>query len=367
MNLFLLTAPYQILNALEAIHHFKFTDNHLWIIDTGHFNRVQFESVIDPAVWQSVRFHDFRYKLTHLDFGEKWPATLWERVLELYLLFDQFCKRQRADRITSSFNGRIDNLILGNYRRDYDRHMRHMANRLHFGHLYLLDVGTDTLRISQDRKHDHLPQDLPDEAASGRTLKRLKLAVKSALFAWDTHGAPALTFFTTYDLTLHGQDRAVHNEYTYLQSVVAGAKISNKVIFVGQPLVDQRYITLENFSLCLSKIKDHFDGQQIVYIPHPRESEEQLHAVRKLAITIERITAPFEYAVAFSGERPRCIASFFSSAVENCAAIFGGTVMVKAFRLPAPFLLKQREEVARVYRQFAENRHVLIDVQDIPS
>jgi len=49
MNLFMLGAPYQVLSALEAIHHFKFFGNHLKILDTGHFTRRQFESVIDKA------------------------------------------------------------------------------------------------------------------------------------------------------------------------------------------------------------------------------------------------------------------------------------------------------------------------------
>jgi hypothetical protein len=364
MNLFLLTAPYQILNALEAIHYFQFTNNSLWVIDTGHFTRAQFKSVIDPILWQSVRYYDFRYKLPQLDFGKNRPAKLWDHILEFYLLFDQFRKRQRADRITRSISDPIDNLILGNYQREYDKHMRHMANRLHFRRMVLLDVGTDTLRNNRDREIDHAPEPLTSVKEPHNGLHRVKRAIKRALVDWNTQGVPELTFFTTYELAVSGQDSVVPNEYAYLKSVVADAKSSDTVFFVGQPLVDQRYITIESFNLCMERIKEHFVGQRIVYIPHPRESEVQLHAVRRLEIEIQRFAAPFEYAVAFSGERPHSIASFFSSVVENSAAIFGDTVAVKAFRLPESFLLKDWVEVAQVYQQFGEKKSTDIEIVD---
>lgn len=364
MNLFLLTAPYQILNALEAIHRFEFSNNHLRIIDTGHFTAAQFESVIDPTVWKAVRFDDFRYKLTHLDFGQRRPENPWERTLELYLLFNQFRHRQRANRIARR-TGPLDNLILGNYQKNYDMHMRHMARRMRYNRLYLLDVGTDTLRINHDRERENACNPAGKESPPLNAIQALKKQMKGALLDWDTQGAPSVTFFTTYDLTPSGQDRVVRNEYTYLRSVVANAVPSNKVLFVGQPLVDQGYITRETFTACMSSIKTFFSGQSLIYIAHPRESEAQLGVVRDLGIGINRFAAPFEYAVAFSGERPDCVASFFSSAVENSAVIFGATVVVRAFHLPDSVLLKDHAEVARVYRQFAEMGRSRIDVCEI--
>jgi hypothetical protein len=362
MNLFLLTAPYQILSALEAIHLFTFTDNHLWIIDTGHFTRKQFESVIDCEAWQSVRYYDFRYKLTHLAFDETWPRNPWERVLETYLLFDQFRKRRLAERIVRSVNNPLDNLILGNYQCNYDKHMRHFANRLRYNDLYLLDVGTDTLRISQDREIDRVSPPQSEFRGGQSLLKTVKSSIKRLLLDWDTRGAGALTFFTAYDITPSGGDLVVKNEYAYLKSVVANSDPTDTVYFVGQPLVDQCYLTLEDFSACMIQIRAHFVGQGLKYIHHPRESKRQLGVVEGLGITIHRFIAPFEHAVAFSGERPCCIASFFSSAVENCAIMFGDTVKFVAFRLPEAFLLKDHEEVARVYRHFEHNQRSRIDL-----
>jgi hypothetical protein len=364
VNLFLLTAPYQLLSALEAIDHFKFVDNHLWIIDTGHFTRPQFESVIEPSHWKTIRFYDFRYKLTHLDFSKNGPENLREHILEFYLQFNQLLQRRRADRMACSV-GLVDNLFLGNYRRNYDRHMRHIANRLRFNRLYLLDVGTDILRVNLDRKRDHMKESAPIKATSNNIFKRMKAVIKRAVLDWDTRGVSALTFFSSYDLTPYGQDSVVHNEYAYLKSVVAGAIVTDEVLFVGQPLVDQGYITSETFRASILKIRDFFIGQALIYISHPRESEAQLEIVRTLGLVIKRFTAPFEYAVAFGGRRPLCIASFFSSVLENSAAIFGEAVVVRAFRLPEAILMKDFSEVDQVYRNFTENRRAAIEVVDI--
>jgi hypothetical protein len=365
LNLFMLTAPYQILNALEAIHHFGFADNHLRIIETGHFTREQFENIIDPAMWQSVRFYDFSYKLVNRNFGKNRPRNLWERLLEYYLVVDQMKKKWRANRIANGV-GQLENLILGNYQRHYDMHMRHFSNRLRFRELYLLDVGTDTLRINRDRHAETgFAAEITVEMATEGRRPAFKQRIRRYFADWDTRGVDSLTFFTTYDLEPSGRDRVVRNDYAYLKSMVVGAKPSDKVFFAGQPLVDQCYLSCESFRTCMARIRDYFSGQRLIYVQHPRESELQLSVIRRLGIEIQRFTAPFEYVVAFSAERPRCIASFFSSVVENIASIFKETLAIQTFYLPEALLLKDWEEVARVYAQFRENKRSNIDVLDI--
>jgi len=364
MNLFLISAPYQVLNALEVVHHLQLDTNHLRVIDTGHFTREQFANVIDPSCWASVRYHNFRYRMPHRDFGARPPGSFTERLLELWQVADQALKRWRAERIAAAL-GEVNYLVLGNYRRYYDGHMRHFANRLHCDQVVLLDVGTDTLRINQDRHADKEGSPTLEEVPAAGAIKQLKHWIKRRFVTWDTRGAASVTFFSTYDLPLAAGDRLLRNSYSYLQQVVAEATPSDKVFFVGQPLVDQAYLTRESFAEGLRRIRDHFAGQRLVYVPHPRESQTQLQIVQGQGFAIERFTAPFEYAVSFSGERPRGIASFFSSAVENSATIFGTTLRVYAFRLPERLLLKDQASVSGVYAQFAARTQGLIEVVDV--
>lgn len=368
MNLFLLSAPYQILSALEAIHHFSFENNHLWIVETGHFTRAQFESVVDPQVWRSFRYVDVRYKLTHLDVHEQWPTSFREHLLEFYLLVDQFRKKIRTEKLARSLLQPVDNLILGNYRRGYDRHMRHFANRIRHGSLYLLDVGTDTLRVNMDRELDYQERLHPQSKRTARGIfGKMKLKIKESLIDWDTRGMESVIFFSAYDFLPNGRDHLVRNRFAYSKSLINCAKRTETVFFIGQPLVDQFYITLEDFEYFLAQVAQSFIGMQLVYVPHPRETRIQLDIVEKLRIEMRRFTVPFEHAIAFGGERPRCIASFFSSVVENSAAMFGEAVQIRVFRLPEDRLLKDRNEVALVYKQFEQNRRAPIDVVEVPS
>lgn len=360
MNLFMLCAPYQMLAALELAHQAGMEDNHLHIMDTGHFTRAQFESVIDHQRWRSVQFHDFRYRLVHRDFGAQPPRGPWERLQEIYLSLDRWRKRRRADRIAASA-GSPENLVLGNYRRCYDEHMRHIANRLTFKRLYLLDVGTDTLRVNADRQLDWLDCQASGQATPPASPTRARL--RQRLVHWDTRGAPSVTFFTTYDIKPAPGDSVIRNTFAHLKSALAGGS-SNRVLFAGQPILDQGYVDRDTFTSLLSRVMRHFAGRPVVYVVHPRESPVQLDIVKALGFEIERHVAPLEYVVSFGGERPGCIASFFSSVLENSAAIFGGSIALKAFRIQPEQLMKDRVSVADVYAHFETSGGTIEVVRD---
>lgn len=363
MNLFMLSAPYQLHSALEAIHHFGFEDNHLRIVDTGHFSRAQFEAVIDRRTWASVEYCDFRYRLVDVDFGARRPAGVREHMLEAYLVFDRFLSRHRANRIARSF-GPLKALILGNYRLGYDEHMRHLARRFKYDELLLLDVGTDTLKICRERQGERLGAPAAVECRTG-VLGKLKHWIKESFLDWDVRGVPSLTFFTAYDIEPAGADRVVRNEYAYSRETLNRAVDTDKVLFVGQPLADQAYVSMETFASAFRHVRGYFSGQKLVYVAHPRESETQLKAIEDAGVEVQRFSVPFEFAIAFGGERPKCIASFFSSALENCATIFGSSVAVRAFRLPDAVLFKEKAEVAAVYRHFEECNRLGVDVVDV--
>lgn len=251
---------------------------------------------------------------------------------------------------------------------DFDMHMRHFANRLRFKELYLVDVGTDTLRINRDRHTETEPAAATTaEVVTVGRRPTFKQRLKRYLADWDTRGVDSLTFFTVYDLDSIVSDRVVRNDYAYLKSVAGGAKQSDKVFFVGQPLVDQRYLSWEAFRFCIGRVREFFIGQSIVYVAHPRESEAQLSVVREIGLEIKRFALPFEYAVMLNGERPGCIASFFSSVVDNCASIFGATFVIKAFRLPDALILKDHAVIRQIYAKYAKNKQASIEVLDFFS
>jgi len=182
MNVFVIQAPYQILNAIEAVHHYNFRRNTLVIPLNGLFPRQGFEIMIDREQWDRVQFLSFYSRLKNFDFGKNRPRNVYERILELFLTFDQSVKKMRMETLARSV-GRVENLILGSYQDSYDLHMRHLANMISHENLYLIDVGTDTLKINRQRNEEIRLRQTSGKAEtrdidSGGMLLRAKRALK---------------------------------------------------------------------------------------------------------------------------------------------------------------------------------------------
>lgn len=349
MTVFVIESPFQVMNAIEAVHHFKFEDNVIIVLLSGLFSKESYERIIDKKQWKEVRYVPFRYKLTNSDFGLHPPKNVYERMQELYLTLDRSVKKKVINNMCRSL-GRVDNLVLGSYRRYYDIHMRHIANNVDHNRLFLIDVGTDTLEIGRQRIEEHNagPGALGDEPA-----KSLKSMLRDKLVEWDGTGVDSLTFFTSYDFEVSGPDRVIKNDYRYFKSLADRAAVSDGVWFIAQPLVEQEYLTHDVYVRYLAKVKQYFSGRPVFYIPHPRESGRYIELARnEFGFETKRFDVPIEYAVTVGGSRPQCIASFFSSALENFAVIFGNRIDIKAFYLHGADLLKNHESVHEVYSHY---------------
>ncbi len=367
MNVFVIQAPYQILNAIEAVHHYNFRRNTLVIPLNGLFPRQGFEIMIDREQWDRVQFLSFYSRLKNFDFGKNRPRNVYERILELFLTFDQSVKKMRMETLARSV-GRVENLILGSYQDSYDLHMRHLANMISHENLYLIDVGTDTLKINRQRNEEIRLRQTSGKAEtrdidSGGMLLRAKRALKRNLVEWNAEGVDRLTYFTCYELIATGQDRVERNSYAHARSLVSKADVDGNVWFIAQTLVDEQYLSLDTYLEYLRKVKEYFSGRKIVYVPHPRESERYVSVVEKtLGFEIRRFDGPIEYEVAYRGRRPQCIASFFSSALENCAAISGDILEIRSFQINENDLLKYKDVVGEVYSYFSSSMDNNIEV-----
>lgn len=367
MNVFVIQAPYQVLNAIEAVHHYNFKRNTLVIPLNGLFPRQGFEIMIDREQWDRVQFLGFYSRLKNYDFGKNRPRNVYERMLEFFLTFDQSIKKMRMEMLARSI-GRVENLILGSYQDSYDLHMRHLANRISHENLYLIDVGTDTLKINRQRNEENRLRRAAGKAETRdiepeRMLLRAKRRLRRRLVEWNAEGVDRLTYFTCYELIATGQDRVERNSYAYAKSLMSKAAVDGNVWFIAQTLVDEEYLSLGAYLEYLRKVKEYFSGRKFVYVPHPRESERYVSIVEKtLGFEIRRFGAPIEYEIAFRGRRPQCIASFFSSALENCAAISGDILEIKSFQINEKDLLKYKDIVGEVYSYFSASRDKNIEV-----
>lgn len=365
MNVFIIAAPYQVLSAIEAIHHFNLSHNILVILQIGLFSKDSFEKVINRKFWDSIRFINFFYFISDFDFSRNRPKNFLEKLIEFYFTFDQFKKRVCIERLCKSI-GLVENLFLGNYLIDYDLHMRHIANKIHYKNLYLLDVGTDTLRINRQRLQENLSSLNPSLGGNKDnkkikilnsffkiSIRNIKIYLRRRFIDWDSAGVDSLTFFTCYPLEINGKDQIVRNSYKYSKSLLKKSAYSQDVLFLGQPLVEQGYLVFENFVDYMKKIKSYYYESNLFYVPHPRESKDSIKVIQNdVGIKVKKFSAPIEYEIVFNEVKPQCIAGFFTSALENFTAIFESSIEVVAFYLPEKILLKDRDGVEKIYQNF---------------
>lgn len=378
MNVFIIAAPYQVLSAVEAVHHFNFENNILIVLNIGLFSKDSFDKVIDNKCWRYVKYINFFYFISSRDFSKTKPSNYFERLVELYLVFDQFKKRRCIERLCRSVRY-AENLFLGNYLIDYDLHMRHIANRLKFGNLFLLDVGTDTLRINKQRMCENSmglsshTSEIKNDKINNNTriiecwrlsflsIKNLKKKTRNKFIEWNHTGVKRLTYFTCYNLEVNGEDQIVINNYAFSKSLISKAKCSQDIFFLGQPLIEQGYLAPAMFFEYIKDIKNYFADLNLFYVPHPREAEENIQIIKNnVGIRIKKFVAPIEHEIVSSDTYPKCIGSFFSSALENFAKIFSNNIEVVAFYLLPQCLLKDTEGVAKIYDNFKADNNIKI-------
>ena len=361
MNVFVIESPTQVLNALEASQYFKFEHKVLIILLTGLFEKEYYEKIIDWSYWENVQFIPFYYITKNFDFGTNRPKNLYEKAIEIILTIDQALKRRRLDNVARSV-GLAENVILGNYRSDLSTHMRHFANTVRFRRLYIIDDGTDTILINDQRKKEKSCQYIKTPQSMG-LFKRIKKKLRERFVDWNTKGVEHLTYFTCYEIDVMEEDTIEINSYEHIKSLARNAPVDRSVMFLGQPLVDDGYLTEPNYMEYLDKVDKYFKTEELVYVPHPRETEKYIDIIKsRFNFQVKRFDAPIEYEIATRGTMPKCVSSFFCSALENCATMFGKIIDIKSFHVDAEELLKNREVVAKIYSYFESTKDGSIEI-----
>jgi hypothetical protein len=340
MNVFLVEAPHQLINGIEARQALCLMDNHVVIIVSRTHPAESFRPLVRNGEWDSVRFIDERLRV-------RFRAQRYlrdhrsARIRNYYATAESRALRKKLDRIAASI-GRAENLLVGCY---FNERVRHFANVLPHDRLVLLDDGTTTLQIAEARcRH----------AAGGvaHPYRRWTEPLVNRVLGWNPRQRDRATFFTTYDLEIPPTDRLIRHSYEYLRSCSAAREHRDEVLFLGMSLYWEG-VDEDTYLAQLRRVADHYAGADLVYAPHKGETEERIERISQLpGWTVRRHEGPVEYHLAMHGPVPRVLASFFSSALENCRIIFGSDLLVEAIYFDPELLPQQPHFVATVYHYF---------------
>jgi hypothetical protein len=326
-NVFLVKSPLQLLNAIEAKHHFGLKDEDCVLIVMGDKrNQPNMLRLINsrPLWGDVILLHTVGLFLDDPFYNRSessWRGKIWGLGIFKKSIFNI----RRLNKISKSL-GKAGFVFIGFSR---DVYMRHFVNSTPHKEVVLLDDGNATLEIAKDRKRN-----LDTSTKKMPAYRKFKLHVKRFLQGVKDYEVDRLTFFSAYDLDLGKKDSLVKNNFNYIRNESRSVGKDDAVYFIGAPLDEVGLILRDQYIAYLMKVKEYFKNRKIVYVAHHREKKDKLNKLRDvLGFDIVLFDYLIEYQVAVLGPRPAVLASFFSSALENCRLIFGNEMKIISFRI----------------------------------
>lgn len=342
MNVFLVDTPHQLLNATEAKKSLATGDALLVAILYEQYPQRAYELLIQTMDWDDVRYVPAKS-------GSPGTVIRWlrdhasGRLRDYNAAIEQFGLRRRLN-VLPDLIGHVSRLLLGNYAQPY---MRHFANVLRPDEVVLLDDGTATILINEMRKKT--------TRGSDRQRTLMETAI-DRFVGFDRTEPNNVVFFTAYDLAVRPGDRVVKHRFEFLRGLAGAAPRTEEILFLGQTFFFEG-LSSEKYLRYMSRVKQFYAGGRLVYVPHKLEPPERIARIEAdLGLLVRRFDVPIEYQLTFGGTRPLRLASFCSSALENCRMIFGDDLHIDSFYIDLADFSMEPEFIRSIYGYFESKR-----------
>ena len=350
----LVKSPLQYMNALEACRSFQVPIKRcLLVLMADHKSLPQLLALIDKTPgWGGILplvSVGLKPSMADWDGKEHSRHAIWGN--DAFGIIKLRNLSQSLGRLDYVFVGDLGNLM-----------MRHFANLADVSEVVVLDDGTATLQYAVWRNQGRWGRKQRLSKKAGLWLKRIALG--------SCDGLPArLTFFSVYDIEVPQQDRVVKNTFMDLHARAGDVRPEELVFFLGGPLVEASILSEEEYLWHLERVARYFSNRKVTYVAHRRENWERVKRIgRALGWDVRLFDYPIEFQLAVVGPRPRILAAFFSSALENCRAIFGDMLTIYAFTLSDDQFARKAERgesVKNVYDRYASLSGEFFHVVDI--
>lgn len=316
-DVFILSSPLQVLNALEARAALASAESIAVVIEGPcPQSNAQLWAALREASWDSVLTISFRSTLLGGRYVNVRPAVA----------------ALRAAPIARLFLGHHFDLAL------------HLANSVPHRETYLLDDGVATIAVSA-RRTGRGPDIRDNTPALKWFARRFLLRVRDRLRLGDV---PALHYFTVYDGLPSDSANIMHrNTLALLHAAKRRETSTGEIWFLGigsEAVFRSRARYLDY----LREIRRREPSATFRYLPHRNESADLIEAVRIGAgMTPLLPDAPVELHLVRQSRTPRAVASFISSALYMVGVLFPSEIQVVSYQMDF------RDVKPRYRRQFS--------------
>lgn len=353
-NIFLVKSPLQLLNAIEAKHHFGLDDKDCYLLVMG--DRKSYSQLMKLIVasqqWRNV----ILMNRVGLMIGNPWSVNEEfhdiDRLRKTLLRSSVFFIR-RLNRLVRAIDD-VQYIFVGDNNNPL---MRHFVNSLHHEHTVLLDDGTATLDIARQRMQGQTAR------KPNRLSKKIRLAAKRVLQKLNDQQPDSVEFFTAYNIEVSNSDRVISNDFSYLRKQAKDLPVTDAIYFLGSPLSEVGLMTEADYLQQLLMVRAEYADRDFVYVAHRRENRHKLDAISQYpGAQVRLFEYPVEYQLAILGPRPTTIASFFTSALDNLNIILGDSINITAYHL-LEGSYAERERVDAVYAHYLSNASASFQVK----
>jgi alpha-2,8-polysialyltransferase (POLYST) len=324
-NVFLVKTPLQLLNAMEAKYFFNLDKKQCVLIIMGDRKSQHQLLMLSEAVdeWEDV----IVLNNVCLFFGNPFNKcnSFWFKCFGRINFFNKSIFNIRRLNKISRYIGDVDYIFLGYVKYVF---MRHFANITPHKKIYLLDDGSATLIVANQRN-----QGITVDSDIGFK-GWLKLFVKKFFQGIKSQDLKHYNYFTMYDIDSSADDLIVRNDYRYLRSSSELLPVTSDIYFIGGPLSEVGMLSQDSYFDHLRRVQKFYSGKKIIYVAHRRESKDKLDKIKtELDFEVKLFDYPIEYQLAFVGPRPEIVASFVSTALDSCRIIFSKKIKLVSFKL----------------------------------
>lgn len=291
----------QLINSIEALHHFKCDENYLVI---GQFN-IRPERILKiEKILEEPLFRQHFKKILHLPvyLSDKNPLRFIGYILA-YIKFFFFIL----------FSRKFDYCIFGTATDIIVKPIVFLTQYKNpLCKLCVIDEGIRIIADANKRQEDseiiNLQYNTPKSLLRGY--------IQAITKQWQY---PSLTFFSIFQLPLLPQDNLIYNSHDFFKTnKIPGITLDNNaIVIVGQPLYELNFTTLETYQEIIFLIIKNYSCNPIYYAPHPIETEYKNWMPKQISL----LQTHYPLELVLINNDVDYLIGFSSTVLFNCASM----------------------------------------------
>lgn len=296
MEVLICSSPLQLINANEAIHHFKIRD---YLILIPRVKDRQSNINVDKTI-RELRLHKYQYL---------YCSNYFNLIIKTLLL-------------RKGIRQEIQRIFIGDYESVYFRTIASILSKSNTN-IFFLDDGISTILGFQN---GFIPTELKTHTAKNK----IKHIISKTLFPTSKNFF-GYSLFTMFTPNFINNNRIYQNQLECLRNKMIGQPKTSGIYFIGSCLPELGFIHESNYLIKIEEISSKHADDTIYYLPHRKEFKSKLRKIEAIKnISVMENESTIEIYFINNMAYPETVYGFHSTALYTIKMLHDKT---KAFAI----------------------------------